>query len=182
MWTIFPCFSFCLWSANLRLYFCANRVEKYIWYSSEVNTEYGNLVNKVERDNVDRETTNFRLLVVFLHFALNTSRFRGNFREIYKKMKQQKDKRYKLPFRHHFRTTRCYEFQYFSSDPLQKLLLHKKKEPVHVPSTCHAKARHGLICYTMQVHATPLIYFCRRRLNMILTFKTDKTLFQNRIQ
>ena len=35
-------------------------------------------MNKVERDNVDREATNFRLLEVFLHFALNTSQFRVN--------------------------------------------------------------------------------------------------------
>ena len=42
-------------------------------------TEYeltGNFVSNVERDNVDREATNFRLLEVFLHFALNTSQFR----------------------------------------------------------------------------------------------------------
>ena len=44
-------------------------------------TEYeltGNLESKVDRDNVDREATNFRLLEVFLHFALNTSQFRGD--------------------------------------------------------------------------------------------------------
>ena len=44
-------------------------------------TEYeltGNLASKVEGDNMDREATNFRLLEVFLHFALNTSQFRGN--------------------------------------------------------------------------------------------------------
>ena len=38
-------------------------------------------MNKVERDNVDREATNFRLLEVFLHFALNTSQFRVNLQQ-----------------------------------------------------------------------------------------------------
>ena len=55
--------------------------QKRLHYNRLQYTEYeltGNLVIKVERDNVDREATNFRLLEVFLHFALNTSQFRGN--------------------------------------------------------------------------------------------------------